>query len=646
MILFRLLSAQPTTDGEKWKIKGAFHADAWYTDAYGQDPAAFLRDPASLKVNQRLPFPWNPDATAALAGDKIYTGLVGRAFASSFQLTLDRGSYPATITAGGVIPANLPASSVFAPIVPDDATILTSSGTFHAGTFYLRVAWDQTVGPVSALVRATISSGATNQIQITGIRWPDSAAPGVAVFIGTSMMDMRAASFTGSANDGNGNPTTVTVASWPGVGIPTPDASFQRFAMQQTAIAHGGVWGAVVTSVTSSTVTISGAGWTTNQWAGHTLSLYFRDQEVQPLVSDTVVSNTATTLTMSHSGYRWAAGDVVVMRPLADYITSNTIGDNLFVNSFAPTGLDVGGVEIGRIIRIIGGTGAGQVGKTILSNTSTVYTINGTWDVTPDATSIFIVTEPSGKLATSRVVTNDGSGGSAVVDCISDQAAATAAQSVLVEVATADINGKYLPMRYQAFREVYIPAQNVSALSPDGEYEIPDTTVTRTLSGSWTDSATTGTLDASTGLPVGSFIATCGTECIRVTARSGASITAMDRGWGGTTAAAHSSGANFVIVTATPDLSQGKMQLETLTAHTNLAKPINSPGPGTWQQDVVQDGTGGWLLYLADDYVGFQASRDASSAFNTDPDAGVILTFTTRASGDINLSGAPVERTT
>lgn len=639
MILARLLSAQPTTDGEKWRLKFAAHNDDWYTDAYGQNPAPFLRDPSGLNPKPALPYIWQP-----LGGLFIWPSYDDRQpLESGIGLSIDRSVYPALIKASGNIPCNVSASSVFAPRVPLTATETTTGGSIPAGTFYIAVTWDSILGPVSEVVKAVATSGSANIFTIAGIIWPNSAAPNPGVFIGATPQTMKAVSFTGSVYDANGNPTTIEVDQLPVAGLGLPDPNFQRFVMETTAIAHGGVWGASVTAVSGSDVTISGAGWDVNQWAGYVLTLYYRDQTTQPGLNLEVVSNTADTLTMSHSGF--LAGDVVVMRAAADHITASTIGDDNFENSFAPTGLDTGGSEIGKLIRIIGGTGAGQPGKTIASNTSTVYTINGTWDITPDATSIWIVTEPTaGQRKHTAVITNDGLNLDFGV-VVEAPVPLTAAQSLLVEVATADVHGNHFPMRMQPFREVYVPAQAVASLAADGEYEIPNTTITRELAAGLDDSATTATLDAATDLPTLPFLATCGTECIRVTARSGASITAMDRGWGGTTAAAHLTGDDFVIVTATPDLSLGKMQAETLTAHTTILYPINSPGPGWFDLDLIQDATGGWLCLLSNGYAGYQPSESLGGGIDLTAETATILAFTVRSSGDINLSGAPVVRT-
>lgn len=455
MILARLLSAQPTTDGEKWKLKFAAHRDEWYTDAYGQDPAPFHRDPSSLNVANRLPYPWQPTGDTYPSSDAIWP------LGGTFGLAVDTSVYPAKISASGITPVNLPGSDVFAPNVPSDGTVVTSGGFLPAGTYYVAVSWDAYKGPASAFTRIVVPSGTTNKIVVSGIKWPNSAAPLRLAFVGTSSLNMRVSpTAVGSVNDANGNPTVITIDRLSTTGVGLPDAAFQRYAMELTPIAHAGAWGAAITSVASNVITITGAGWTVNEWAGYKLALYYRAGATQVPLNLSVVSNTATTLTMSATGF--LAGDVVVMRAKATTVTASTIGCAKFINSFALTGLSTGGSEIGKLIRIIGGTGAGQPAKTVASNTSTAYTINGTWDITPDSTSVWIVTEPSSTKKETGVITNDGI--SLSFGVVADMPApSTAAQSLLIEAATADIHGNHFPMRYQPFREVYIPAQDSTA---------------------------------------------------------------------------------------------------------------------------------------------------------------------------------------
>jgi hypothetical protein len=639
MVLARLLSAQPTTDGEEWRLKFALHDDAWYLDAYGQNPAAFVRQPG-IAEQRRLPFPWRP-YWYPLSGlvDTDDTAMPRSSQVSLFGLSLDLTTYPAQMTITGNTPCNTPSTGK-APQAPAQATTANTGGSLEPGTYYVRVSANSQKGPETQTVVAVVPAGtSTNTITVSGLVWSEAATL-IVVLIGKSPLEMREVGFADASPDGYGNPTEVTVSTYPVDALGPHDVAAQRFVVSQTVIAHGGVWGAALTSVSGADATITGAGWTTDEWAGRALSLYYRDGSEVVRLNRTVVSNTSDTLTLNASGF--AAGDVVVMRTTGDHITSNTIGDDKFVNSFASAGLDVTGTEKGRVIRIIAGTGANQPPKTIASNTSTVFTINGTWDVTPDSTSIWIVTEPAPMVAPKITAVYVDNGTRVISTKVATvQTATTAATSLLIEVATANITGEYLPMRFQPARELYVPAQVATALIADGEDNVADTTNTRTLAAAITSTtATTCTLDATTGLPAVPFLATLGTECVRVTAMSGASVTAMDRGWGGTTAATHLSGSNAVVVTAQPDLTGGRMQVEKLTAHTTLLVPVNSPGPVSWTLDVQQDATGGWLLLLGDGYVGYQPSASDGGGLDTTPSTRTFLSFATRSSGDINLTAA------
>jgi hypothetical protein len=168
------------------------------------------------------------------------------------------------------------------------------------------------------------------------------------------------------------------------------------------------------------------------------------------------VSSTATTLTLAATGFQ--AADVVAPRFKAGHITSNTIGDDNCINSYSPTGMDIN-AEIGHLIQIIAGTGAGQTPKSVASNTETVLTINGTWDITPDATSVFTVLSPTVAYSYyTQAFTGTGSGVSAIA---TTPAITTKEQSLLVTVFACDANGNASPMQYQPSREVYIPPQAI-----------------------------------------------------------------------------------------------------------------------------------------------------------------------------------------
>ncbi|CAB4130973.1 hypothetical protein UFOVP130_49 [uncultured Caudovirales phage] len=470
MTLFRLLSAQPQTDGERWTLKGRWHNDVWHTDAYGQNPAPAYRGP---QVSQRIgpPYPWRPYAASPGGGDALFPGL-----AASFNVTLDTSTYPANVTIAGSSPVNVP-NTKQPVLMPLQGTTSNTGGGIPPGTYLLAFTLDYPSGPVSPyFTQVVVPAGtSTNTITVSGITWP---ADGIhhttaRLFVGNSALTMTDALtvgvgpgyWTAGTTDANGNPTSITLYALPWDGRGLPDSNFQRYVIEETAIAHGGIWGDVVTSVSGSDLTFAGAGtsWTVNHWTGRVLSLYYRPgASLQPIINLAVTSNTSNMLSMSGSDFQ--AGDIVVMRSAGAHISSTTIGDDDFVNNYAPSGLDTSGTETGRLIVIIAGKGKGQPPKTVLSNTSTVFTIAQPWDVTPDSTSVWVVTSPTVVYSyTTQPMANDGSSIYNVGDIAKVPAITSQAQSLLIRVATADGGGAYYPMRMQPFRELYVPAQSSAA---------------------------------------------------------------------------------------------------------------------------------------------------------------------------------------
>jgi hypothetical protein len=643
MALFRVLSAQPSTDGEKWTIKGRFHHDSWHTDAYGQNPAPFYRQP-DIAVRPGPPYPWKPNVAAA-SNDVVYNGR------NVFGLTVDVSSYPAAISISGDTPVNAPPTGNI-PQVPLQATTNNTGGSIPPGSYSVAITANGIKGPVSRLISAVVPAGTnTNTITVSGIVW-GAAVASPAPYIGENGLTMRLSdpsNYTSGSPDGYGNPTSFTLTAITPDGAGLPDTNFHEFYITQTGIVHGGVWGDAVTSVSGAVLTFAGSGglWSTNQWQNYVLSLYYRPGlptgVPQPTISLGVASSTSSTLTLTSSSPAFLPNDVVVMRAKSAHITSNTIGDDNFQNSYNGNAGLTTDQDAGKLIQIISGTGAGQAPKTIRSNTHTVYTINGSWDVTPDSTSIFIVIEPSPANAyATNPVNNDGAGATPWV-IASTHAVLTQDQQLLIQVATADADGNAYPMRYQPFREIYIPPQSLAGSSTGGEYSIPITTLTPTLTGSIAATDTTMSLSSLTGLPAGPFLAVVDGECIYCASGSSNPIT-ITRGWNGSAPASHSSGATATIMLATPDMSYGLMQAITLTGHTTVLAPINSTGPQSFTLDLVQDMTGGHAALFSTKYKGFQASSvtgggwDQTASTHTYADLAIrASTFTTLT----HVSGGP-----
>lgn len=455
----RMLSLTPDTDGEHWKIKAMWHEDEWYTYTYGQNPTPFQMNPL-LTPPQRPPYPWRPGVPTWGSGDALFPNQ------NSFQFGVDVDLFPALINIAGVLPVNIQPSTV-PPRVPLQASSANTGGTIPPGSYQIIFSTNGTAGPVSNPITVVVPAGTnTNTITVQGIQWQGGAAPSIQPYIGNSSMSMRAcasSSYTGSSPDGSGNPTIYKFAAITPDGLGLPDVNCAEFLVEETRLAHGGSFGDSITTVTGSGLVLHfpEVTWTVNQWQNCVLSLYYRPGAPnQPALNLVVSSSGVNSLTMAATGFQ--AGDVVVMRYNASSITSDTIGCVNAINWYEPSGMTVNG-EIGNLVFVIAGTGARQAPKAVISNTSTVLTINGTWDITPDSTSIFIVLAPTIAYSYTTTPFRNASTAGTVTAVAATPAITTWEQTLLVSVSTADANGNTGPWQYQAMREIYVPPQSTTA---------------------------------------------------------------------------------------------------------------------------------------------------------------------------------------
>jgi len=472
MILARLLSATPTMDGRHWDLQFRREYDVWHTDLYSQNPAPFQRN-TTLSPRTGPPYPWRPSNTIWPLNDALFP------LAPGFALYPNLASYPAILSAGGAVPVNTPQTTAL-PQVPLQATTANTGGSIKPGTYLIGITADAFIGPVSRFVQCVVPAGtSTNTITVANVVWPAGAAVQPSVYGGTCSLNMGylgtspSAFWTGSSPDVNGNPTVFTITQIAGTaGLGLPDNTFNQLLIEATSVAAPGVLLDTVTAVSGGTVTLAtGGSWTTNQWQNRVLSLYYRPG-VSPAVSGNSVisSSAAATVTVPSGSFypSFAIGDVVAIRMSPSSVTSNSFTDtqlNLVANSM-----------VGNMVIIIAGTGAGQPPKTIKSHTSglgAAITINGTWDINPDSTSIPLILSPAPSYsAYSGPITNDGSA-SIFGTVVSVAATAQQAQLIYVVVSTCDAAGNRFPARYQPAREIYLPPQTVtSTANADGYYTI------------------------------------------------------------------------------------------------------------------------------------------------------------------------------
>lgn len=454
--LMRVAKIQPGADFETATITVHEHSDDWYLDSNGQ-----AADPRSRsRVRDRLErpsLPWIPGAGTNNGGG-IYPNYETTFALQQSYVETTSGTPIARLSIIGFCPINEPSAELRAPLVGAQGTTASTGGSLAGSgrVYYLAVCATNASGVsgLSSVCSIAVTAGGTaNTVTMPVISW-DPAATGYRLFAG---LDPNRLTF--QRNDGT-TPTSITLSSLASEQYGPPDGEFDRFLVRVKRVIHSGVWGAAVTAVAANTLTISGAAFTVNEWAGRQLStLMMADNTIGGPIEYAVSANTATQLTCSpdpNAGYG-LVGDVVVMRMLPTVGSDgsgNYVEDAKWVNGLSGgAGLAVD-AEKGNILRCIGGKGRGLFYR-IRSNTATKIYIDGDWTVTPDSTSVFIVEEPGWSFeVTTESFTNDDN----PLDIVQLQAdvANLGGEVVLVQVLTLDGGGNPSIEALSPVREIYL----------------------------------------------------------------------------------------------------------------------------------------------------------------------------------------------
>lgn len=405
-VLARIIQMRPSTNFETVQIVAQRHNDDWYVDAYGQSA-----DPEeSTNTRNRLArpsFAWGPAVTGSGAtphnDDPMFDQTdVTFALAEQHETAAD-GTIITKLAIAGSWPVNLFTGTP--PTVGRQGTTASIGGAILGSgrTYYMAIVALNASGVPSApsmvceVVVTNVSTANTITIPITG--WA-AGSKGYVCFVGnTPQLLTEHASAAAGAPDLTLTSVTVTAYRQRGKGMPDPE--FDRIRVKGKRVAHSGVFGEAVDAVGAGTLTVDAAGWTVNQWAGRDVSvLGILAGGNMAVLNYLVASNTATVLTVtpSPSGLV-AAGDAIIMRSLPTVGSDgggNFLLDPLWVNSApgAGAGLIVN-EEVGRLLRIIAGPGAGFTYR-IVSNTATKIYVEGAWltGQTPTSASRYIIEEP------------------------------------------------------------------------------------------------------------------------------------------------------------------------------------------------------------------------------------------------------------
>lgn len=470
---------------ERWRllpdwsieIEGPSTTDSMYNYVIGPKPADVVPDPVPAeRVEDILPIqPWFPHAEQPDAADPLFDE-------TDWQFDL---SQRFDVGADGIAVAKLRTSGLHpvttlvtegAPVVgvysidasggsiPSDSTVTIVLVALDAEGRFSRPAT-----PTAITVGSSGSPGA-HKITLSSITWP-SGTVGYRLYAGTTngqiSLQQEALASQPSSID------LTSIANVRTYGPPQPQIVTLR--ARAKIVEHAGVVGVAITEVTENTITCPGIAWTASEWVGRVASIITDETDGEARIWNFLITaNDAENLTVTPDPYAAGvdANDVLIIRTKATAYSATTIGDAKFQNSQYPEGATPD-EEIGRQVRIIAGTGIGQV-KRIIGNDATTLTIEGEWDTTPNSTSIFVIEQPTWEYeADVRELVNSVVDGNIHFDLPVQN---YLAKTLLVEIATVSSKGVEPKRIYNPWREIYLYGRlgglrHAATFGIDGETE-------------------------------------------------------------------------------------------------------------------------------------------------------------------------------
>lgn len=399
-ILVRILQIRPSKNHEIVEFIVLRHDDNFYVDTYGQE-ADVKEVPQYRNRLERPAYPWAPYYLQPNASDPLYNSTEWTFGVTEEHETAADGTSIARVRVRGLQPVNIFSESLSAPVAKRQGTTASTGGTILGSgrAYYLCVCakdGSNRYSPPSITCEVIVSAVSnTNTITIPVSKWP-TGSTGYAVFCGDTP---NLLTFHGS---GVGTPSTITLTAFRYRDIGCPDVEFDRMRVKVKRVVHSGLFGIAITSVGTNTITISGAGFTTNEWANYDCSIIAKaDGTELPVLNFRVSSNTATVLTVSPNPATAgvAAGDVLVMRSKPSAVGTDADGryitDPKWANSLTGSGMTTD-AEVGMLFRILSGAGRGATFR-IRKNSATTVWLDGDSDqlAALDTTTRYIIEEPT-----------------------------------------------------------------------------------------------------------------------------------------------------------------------------------------------------------------------------------------------------------
>lgn len=409
---------------------------------------------------------WNPIQTQANASDAMFPSEWNFELFQKYTPMAD-GSSAAIAQISGRLPV-----TKFRDVAAPDADIAASStgGSLPGGTtFYVYfcgaaapVSGLTTFTPLSRLLTVTTPVGtSTCKITLSNMTWPDDEDLNQAVFFAHSQKHLICAQQIESL--------PLTTVDIPGpftrstLGLP---GAWSFVNIKAKRLIHGGVLGAEISDVGSSTITSTNCidAADTDDWTGRVLCLIGRQNAIAPWaafnITDFDYDTGVFTLDRNPTGIA-EIGDAFVVCTLGndnsatptvitDTGLSNALNTDVDGDPSPHSGLNVD-VEIGRILRVIKGKSRGQWAN-IIDNDATTLTLDR--PVVCDATSIWIVEVPVwDSLNPASAV---GNADPYMSTDLSLNVLNYVRQSLLVAGYVVDINGQETPEEFACLRMSYV----------------------------------------------------------------------------------------------------------------------------------------------------------------------------------------------
>ena len=372
--------------------------------------------PAAPIIPERLPsingLTWMPNELAPVPSDPLYPDPMERTFDVWQDYAIARdGTWEAAIWVSGEMCIN----DFFPGQQPRLLGAVLGPGGNLDGpmTVYIAITQrtDDTLQPLtpSNLVGLWIPAGVTGQkVTLTVSPSPDSGQPWD-LWAGN---DRRAIAWQSSGM--NVQPIVNFLGPIHPMTKELPEAAARKVAIAAKKVWHSGVAGVTVTGVTAPNKiqcddfvrAFGDNGGPLDNWVGSVLTaLADQSDGSAPLWNFVVTAfdQASGTFTVSPDCVRAdpadsvQEGDVLIVRSFAVETTPLTVRDPMWDNFVARNQFNSAGLrpneEVGRILRIVRGPGAGQY-RYITANTADTITIATTWDVMPTLNSAMIVEAP------------------------------------------------------------------------------------------------------------------------------------------------------------------------------------------------------------------------------------------------------------